>query len=385
MRVAVIGVGLTKFGELWNKSLRDIALEAGLKAISDANIGSGDIDAMFIGNMSAGRFSGQEHVGALVADQVGLSIPSTRVEGACASGSLAVREGISSILSGLSNIVLVGGAEKMTDISTEFATTGLMGAADEEWEGFHGLTFPGLYALMARRHMHDFGTTREQLAHVAVKNHHHATMNKDVAQYPFEITVDSVMKSTMIAEPLSLLDCSPLTDGAAAIILCREDLAKKYCDTPVYITGTGQASDTLALHDRGSLTGLKAAVDASKVAYKMAGVSAKDIDVCEVHDCFTIAEIMATEDLGFCKKGEGGKFAEDGNTKIGGKIPINTSGGLKACGHPVGATGIKQACEITMQLRGDAGKRSVDGAETGMTHNVGGSGATCVVNIFRRS
>lgn len=385
MRVAVIGVGLTKFGELWNKSLRDIALEAGLKAISDANVGSGDIDAMFIGNMSAGRFSGQEHVGALVADQVGLSIPSTRVEGACASGSLAVRQGITSILSGLSNIVLVGGAEKMTDISTEFATTGLMGAADEEWEGFHGLTFPGLYALMARRHMHDFGTTREQLAHVAVKNHHHATMNKDVAQYPFEITVDSVLKSTMISEPLSLLDCSPLTDGAAAIILCREDLAKRYCDTPVYITGTGQASDTLALHDRGSLTGLKAAVDASKIAYKMAGVGAKDIDVCEVHDCFTIAEIMATEDLGFCKKGEGGKFAEDGNTKIGGKIPINTSGGLKACGHPVGATGIKQACEITMQLRGDAGKRTVDGAEIGMTHNVGGSGATCVVNIFRRS
>lgn len=385
MRVAVIGVGLTKFGELWNKSLRDIALEAGLKAISDANIGSGDIDAMFIGNMSAGRFSGQEHLGALVADQVGLSIPSTRVEGACASGSLAVREGISSILSGLSNIVLAGGAEKMTDISTEFATTGLMGAADEEWEGFHGLTFPGLYALMARRHMHDFGTTREQLAHVAVKNHHHASMNKDVAQYPFEITVDSVLKSTMIAEPLSLLDCSPLTDGGAAIILCREDIAKKYCDTPIYITGTGQASDTLALHDRATLTGVKAAVDASKTAYKMAGVGAKDIDVCEVHDCFTIAEIMATEDLGFCKKGEGGKFVEDGNTKIGGKIPINTSGGLKACGHPVGATGIKQACEITMQLRGDAGKRQIGGAETGMTHNVGGSGATCVVNIFRRS
>ncbi|MFH1127745.1 MAG: thiolase domain-containing protein [archaeon] len=385
MRVAVIGVGLTKFGELWNKSLRDIALEAGIKAIQDANIAAKDINAMFIGNISAGRFSGQEHLGALVADQVGLNIPSTRVEGACASGSLALREGLASIMSGMSDVVLVGGAEKMTDISTEFATTGLMGAADEEWEGFHGLTFPGLYALMARRHMHDFGTTREQLACVAVKNHHHATMNKDVAQYPFEISVDQVLNSAMISDPLTLLDCSPLTDGGAAVILCREDLAKKYTDTPIYITGSGQASDTLALHDRSSITGVKAAVLASKVAYKMAGVSVKDINVCEVHDCFTIAEIMATEDLGFAKKGEGGKFIEDGNTKLGGKIPINTSGGLKACGHPVGATGIKQACEIVTQLRGNAGKRQVGGAEIGMTHNVGGSGATCVVNIFRRS
>ncbi|MEA3343928.1 MAG: thiolase domain-containing protein [archaeon] len=384
MRVAAIGVGLTKFGELWNKSLRDIALEAGMKAINDANIGSGDLDAMFIGNMSAGRFCGQEHLGALVADQAGLSIPSTRVEGACASGSLALRQGLFSIMSGMHDIVFVGGAEKMTDISTEFATVGLMGAADEEWEGFHGLTFPGLYALMARRHMHDFGTTHEQLAAAAVKNHHNATMNRDVAQYPFEISVDKVLNSTMIADPLTLLDCSPLTDGAAAIILCREDLAKKYCDTPVYVTGSGQASDTLALHDRASLTGLKATVDASKAAYRMAGVSSKEIDVCEVHDCFTIAEVMATEDLGFCKKGAGGKFIEDGNTQIGSKIPINTSGGLKACGHPVGATGIKQASEIIAQLRGDAGKRQVDGAKVGMTHNIGGSGATCVVNIFRR-
>jgi len=384
MRVAAIGLGLTKFGELWNKSLRDIALEAGMKAINDANIGSGDLDAMFIGNMSAGRFCGQEHLGALVADQAGLSIPSTRVEGACASGSLALRQGLFSIMSGMHDIVFVGGAEKMTDISTEFATVGLMGAADEEWEGFHGLTFPGLYALMARRHMHDFGTTHEQLAAAAVKNHHNATMNRDVAQYPFEINVDKVLNSTMIADPLTLLDCSPLTDGAAAIILCREDIAKKYCDTPVYVAGSGQASDTLALHDRASLTGLQATVDASKMAYKMANVSPKDIDVCEVHDCFTIAEIMATEDLGFTKKGTGGKFIEDGNTQIGSRIPINTSGGLKACGHPVGATGIKQAAEIVAQLRGDAGKRQVDGAKVGMTHNIGGSGATCVVNIFRR-
>ncbi len=205
-----------------------------------------------------------------------------------------------------------------------------------------------------------------------------------IAQYPFEISVEKVLKSSMVADPLTLLDCSPLTDGAAAIILAREDIAKKYTDTPVYLTGSGQASDTLALHDRSSLTGVLAAKIASEKAYKMAGVTAKDIPVAEVHDCFSIAELMAIEDIGFVSKGEGGKFVQDGQTKIGGKVAVNTSGGLKACGHPVGATGIKQAAEIVIQLRGDAGKRQVDGAEIGLTHNVGGSGATCVVNIFRR-
>ncbi len=383
VRVAVIGVGLTKFGEHWNKGLRDLALEAGLKATADANLHGNEIDAMYIGNMSAGRFTGQEHLGALIADQVGLNIPATRVEGACASGSIAIRQAALAIMSGQHSIVLAGGAEKMTDISTEIATTGLAGAADEEWEGFNGATFPALYALMAKRHMHDFGTTREQLAEISVKNHHNATMNP-IAQYPFEISVEKVLKSSMISDPLTLLDCSPLTDGAAAIILAREDIAKKYTDTPVYLTGTGQASDALALHDRKSLTEVLAAKIASKKAYKMAGVTAKDIPVAEVHDCFSIAELMAIEDLGFVEKGKGGKFVQDGQTKLGSKISVNTSGGLKACGHPVGATGIKQAAEIVTQLRGDAGKRQIDGAEIGLTHNVGGSGATCVVNIFRR-
>ena len=382
-RVAVIGVGLTKFGELWTKGIRDLAIEAGAKAMEDANMNSKDIDAMYVGNMSAGRFAGQEHLNALIADQIGLTIPSTRVEGACASGSLAVREGMFSILAGQHDIVLVGGAEKMSDVSTAHATTGLMGAADEEWEGFHGLTFPGLYALMAKKHMHDFRTTREQLASPAIKNHHNATMNP-IAQFSFEITTEKVINATMVADPLTLLDCSPISDGAAAIILARESVARKYTDTPVFIDGTGLSTDALALHDRRTLTALDAAVRASKRAYEMAGVTAKDIQVAEVHDCFTIAEIMAIEDLGFFKKGEGGKATMDGETQIGGKVSVNTSGGLKGAGHPVGATGIKQAVEIVMQLRGDIGKRQVSGAEVGLTHNVGGSGATAVVNIFKR-
>ena len=382
-RIAVIGLGLTKFGEHWNKGLRDLAIEAGTKAMMDAKINSKEIDAMYVGNMSAGRFAGQEHLGALIADQIGLNIPSTRVEGACASGSIAIREGMFSILSGQHDVVFVGGAEKMSDVSTANATTGLMGAADEEWEGFHGLTFPGLYAVMAKRHMHDFGTTRDQIASVAVKNHHNATMNP-ISQFPFEINIDKVKNATMVADPLTLLDCSPISDGAAAVILAKESVARKYTDTPVFLESTGMSTDTLALHDRRTLTAVDAAVRASKTAYKLAGITSKDIDVAEVHDCFTIAEIMAIEDLGFFKKGDGGRATFDGETQIDGKVAINTSGGLKGAGHPVGATGIKQAAEIVMQLRGDIGKRQVSGAKIGMTHNVGGSGATAVVNIFKR-
>ncbi len=383
MKVAVIGVGITKFGEHWDKNLRELGIEAGAKAIEDAGIRGRDLDAIYLGNMSAGRFVGQEHVAALVSGELGLSIPAVRVEGACASGGIAIREGIFSILSGQNEIVLVGGAEKMTDLLTDKVTTALMGAADQEWEAYYGLTFPGLYALIARRHMHDFGTTREQMAKVAVKNHHNATLNP-IAQFSREITVEDVLNSPMIADPLTLLDCSPITDGAAAMILCKAELAKKYTDNPVYIIGSGQASDTLALHSRKSLTTLEATVKAAREAYKQAGINPEDVDLAEVHDCFTIAEIVAIEDLGFCKKGEGGKLVEEGATEIGGRIPINTSGGLKAVGHPVGATGIKQAIEIVLQLRGEAGKRQVEDAEIGLTHNVGGSGATAVVHIFSR-
>jgi len=382
--VAVIGVGITKFGELWDLSFRQMIIEAGARALEDANIDGKQIDAMFVGNMSSGQLVSQEHTAALIADHAGLNpIPSTRVEGACASGGLALRQAVIAVGSGIHDFVVAAGIEKMTDVISEQATGALATAADQEWEVYMGATFPGLYALMARRHMYEFGTTEEQMAMVAVKNHHYACMNP-CAQYHMEVTVESVLKSSPVALPLKLLDCSPITDGAACVIVAPADKAKKLVSNPILIKGTGQASDTMSLHNRQSLTGLRATTEAAKAAYRMAKVGPNDIDLAEVHDCFTIAELMAIEDLGFCKKGEGGKTTEEGQTSIGGKIPINTSGGLKGKGHPVGATGVAQAVEIVQQLRGEAGKRQVSGAEIGLAHNIGGSGGTGVVHIFKR-
>jgi acetyl-CoA C-acetyltransferase len=385
--VAIIGTKSTKFGELWDRSLRGIVVEAGVGAIEDAGVSGKDIDALYIGNMSGGRFIEQEHIGALIADYSGLSknlhIPATRVEAACASGGLALRQAIMSIASGYSDIVIAAGAEKMTDVGSDEASSALAAAADREWEGMAGATFPGLYAMIAKLHMYRYGTTSEQLAEVAVKNHRNGCLNP-IAQYKHEITVDDVLGSTLVADPLHIFDCSPITDGASALVLAPAEIARKYTDCPIYIKASAQASDTLALHDRRDITTLDSTVVAAKRAYDMAKLGPKDIDVAEVHDCFTIAEICAIEDLGFTEKGKGGIVTAEGETAIGGRIPINTSGGLKACGHPVGATGIKQAVEIVTQLRGEAGRRQVDGVNYGMTHNVGGSGATAVVHIFSR-
>ena len=382
--VAVIGIGMTKFGELWDKSFRDLVAEAGIKAIMDAGIEGKDIDAMYIGGMSSGGFVEQEHVAPLAIEVAGLEefhIPATRVEGACASGGIAMRQGYIAVASGVHDIVLVGGAEKMTDVVGTEATNVLASAADREWEAFFGMTFPGLYALMARYHMQKYGTTSEQLASVAVKNHYNGSMNPH-AQFNRKISVEDVLASPMVADPLHLLDCSPITDGAAAAILAPLDMAKKYTDKIVKILASAQASDTISLHNRKRFDALPAAIHAARQAYKMAGVEPKDIDLAEVHDCFTIAEIMAIEDLGFFEKGQGGKASEDGLTALDGQIPINTSGGLKAKGHPVGATGVAQVNEIVMQLRDEAGKRQVKDAEIGLTHNVGGSGGTAVVHIL---
>ncbi len=384
--VSIIGVGCTRFGERWDDSLRDLVVEAGVSAIEDSNLSGEDIDALYIGNMSAGRFVEQEHIGALIADCAGLArlhIPSTRVEAACASGGLALRQAVLAVASGYHDVVIAAGAEKMTDVSSGTAADALAAAADREWECFFGATFPALYAMIARLHMRRYGTTREQLSSVAVKNHHHGILNP-VAQYHMEITPEDVVKSPMVADPLHILDCSPITDGAAAVVLVPTELAKKYADTPIKIIGSAQASDTLALHDRRDLTTLDATVHAAKSAFSQAKLLPKDVDVAEVHDCFTIAEILAIEDLGLVEKGTGGRAALEGMTCLGGKVPINTSGGLKACGHPVGATGIKQAYEIALQLRGEAGKRQVDEAEIGLAHNVGGSGGTAIVHIFSR-
>ncbi|VVB53493.1 3-ketoacyl-CoA thiolase [uncultured archaeon] len=383
-KVGIIGVGMTDFGEFWEKSYRDLIREAGVEAINDAKIEGEKIDALYVGSMSPGILIGQEHIGALVADTAGLhGIEATRVESACASGGVALRGAWMSVKAGVNDLVIAGGVEKMTDSSVGAATIALGGAADQEWEVFHGATFPALYALMARRHMLEYGTTEEQMAMVAVKNHHNGSLNPH-AQFPFEVTLEQVMKSSPVADPLKLLDCSPITDGAAVVILASEEKAKELGVEPIWITGSGQSNDFLALHDRASLSETKAAVEAAKKAYKMAGVKPSDIEFAEVHDCFTIAEIMAIEALGFCKKGEGGKFTQDGETSLTGSKPVNTSGGLKSKGHPVGATGIAQAIEAVLQLRGKAGKRQIKDAKVGLTHNVGGSGASCTVHIFER-
>jgi len=381
--VAIIGVGMTKFGERWDKGLRDLVVEAGVNALEDANISGDSIDAGYVGTMASGRLIAQEHIGALIADFMGLNpIPVTRVEGACASGSLAVRQGIMAVSSGMHDLVVVGGVEKMTDLGTSGVTTALGGAGDQEWELFLGATFPALYSLMAKRHMIDYGTTEEMLASVAVKNHKNGAKNP-YAQFQRELSMEQVLNSKMVADPLKILDCSPISDGAAALVLAPLDEAESYTKKPIKILASTQASDTLALATRESITEVKSAQIASQLAYKQAKVTPKDIDLAEVHDCFTIAEIMAIEDLGFFNKGEGGGASLEGKTALDGEIPINTSGGLKSCGHPVGATGVKQLIELTWQLRGDAGDRQVKDVNIGLSHNVGGSGATTVVHIVK--
>lgn len=383
--VAIIGVGMTKFGEHWDRQLRDLFVEAALEAIDDARIDLRDIKAMFIGNMGSGMWVEQEHLGPLLADYLGIpGVSSLKVESACASSGMAFRLGVMSVAAGLYEIVLVGGVEKMTDVTTGESTHHLASAADREWEAFYGVTFPGLFALIARRHMKQYGTTREQLAKVAVKNHKHGYHNPK-AQFQRLITVDDVLRSPLVADPLRLLDCSPISDGAAVVIIARADIARRFTDTPVYVLGSGAATDTIALHDRDDITTLRSVVLAAREAYSMAKVEPKDINLAEVHDCFTIAEILAYEDLGFAKKGEGGKLIDEGVTELGGKIPVNPSGGLKAKGHPVGATGVAQVIEVTLQLRNEAGKRQVQNAEIGLTQNIGGSGASCTVHILGRS
>lgn len=383
--VAVIGVGITKFGELWDKSLRQLGLEAGYKAILDAGITSDDIDALYVGNMTAGSSMTQGHVAQVFADEVGLTrghIPAIGIEAASASGGLAFRQGYLAVASGQNDIVVVGGAEKMSDTNpTELIST-QASEADREWEAFFGATLPSLWAMIARRHMYEFGTTAEQLAKVVVKNHQNAKFNPD-AQYRSELRLEIILNAPRVAEPLGVFDCAPASDGAAAVVLCSLDKAKKFSENPVKVIGSGQASDSMSLHDRRSLVTLDSTVYAVKSALKNSKKSIKDIDIAEIHDSYSISEIIALEDLGFVKKGEGGKAVEDGLTSINGEIPINMSGGLKARGHPPGATGIAQVVEIVTQLRGTAGERQIKDVNIGLTHNLGGTGATAVIHIFQ--
>jgi acetyl-CoA C-acetyltransferase len=382
--VAVIGIGQTRFGELWDHSFREIGIEAGMKAMMDARIDSSMIDSLYIGNMSAGLFLDQEHVASMIAEEVGFThnnIPATRIEAADASGALAFRQAILDISSGMSDVVVVGGAEKMSDVTSQIATGFIVAGADQAWEGLFGATLPSLYALMARRHMIEFGTTREQLAQVAVKNHKNGSKNPD-AQFQKEISLETVLSAQPVATPLGVFDCAPISDGAAAVVLAELDIAKGLRNDPIRISGMGQGSDSLSLANRSEITGLKATRAAAEKAYKMAGIGPSDISMAEVHDSYTIGEIMAIEDLGFFKKGQGGPATENGETSLDGRVPVNTSGGLKARGHPLGATGIAQIVELTHQLRGTAGKRQVKGARYGLAHNVGGTGGTVAVHIL---
>ena len=384
--VSIVSAGLSKFGKLEGLYAREIFAEAAKEAFDRCPKldPKKDIQALFVGHMGE-SYEHQGHTGATMADWIGLEhVPATRTEAACASSGAALRAAICAVRSGLSDVVMVGGVEKMTHRATAEVTEYLAMASDYPFEQWHGMTFPGLYALMATAHMHDYGTTERQLAMVAVKNHYHGSLNPK-AQMQKEITLEAALSSRVVAWPLKLYDCSLITDGASCLILTKPELARKFTDMSVDIIGSGQASDTIGLHERKSFTSLEAAKVAAKKAYEMAGVGPEDIDVAEVHDCFTIAELIAYEDLGFCKPGEGGQLAERGETKLGGRIPVNTSGGLKAKGHPVGATGTGQGYEIYLQLTGQAEKRQVGDVEIALTHNVGGSGATATVHIYRRA
>lgn len=386
--VAIIGIGDTKFGELWDKSFRELGIEAGLEALKDAHVSGNDIDAIYIGSMSTGRFIDQEHIGPLLVDYSGLikeHIPAIRVEAAGASGALALQQAFFAVASGMYNIVVVGGAEKMTDVDDEKCAEITGCALDQEWESVFGNTFAGVHALMAQRHIYEYGTKREHLASVAVKNHLHGSMNPK-AHFQNKLTIEQILGSSMVAEPLTTFDCAPNSDGAATVILCPLEYARKFQkEKPlVKITGSAQATDFMALHNRRDITTLDATVVAGKKALSQARKEPKDIQVAEVHDSFTISEIMAIEDLKIVPKGQGGFATSDGLTALNSKITVNPSGGLKARGQPLGATGIAQVVEIVRQLRGECDKRQVSNATVGLTQSIGGSGSTVIVHIFER-
>ncbi|MCK9323678.1 MAG: thiolase domain-containing protein, partial [Candidatus Methanomethylophilaceae archaeon] len=344
-----------------------------------------EIDALYIGNMSAGRFISQQHIDALIADYSGMAtnhIPATRVEAGGASGGVAFREAVIAVASGLHHTVMVGGAEKMTDLDDASINSVMDATADAEWEAGMGLTLTSLYAIIARRMMFEGTVTREGIASVAVNSHFHGALNPG-AQFRKAIPIDTVLKSGPVAEPLGVFDCAPITDGAAAVILCPLEDAKKYTDKYVKVSATSQASDTLALFQRPDITTFEATRAAAKRAYEMAGITARDINVAEIHDDYTVSGIMALQDLGFYKKGEAGNAFLNGETHFdAGKVAINTSGGLKARGYPVGASGVAQIVEITEQLRGTADKRQVKNAKYGLAQSVGGTGSAVTVSIL---
>lgn len=382
-KVYMIAAGESKFGTAITKGYEELFADAFLEAMDQVeNLDSNDIQEGMIGSLAFGG-SQLGNMSALIADSVNLiGKPFARVENACGASGFAFRYAYYSIASGMNDVVLAGGAEKMQDISKATRLYWFGVAGDIKWERLSGMTFPGNYALMATRHMHEYGTTREQITGAAVKNHKNAS-NNPKAQFRNIITLERALKAPFVAYPLTVFDCCPLTDGASCVILASEEVAKKCTDELIEIIGIGAGTDHLALYQRESVTKIEAARKASRQAFDMAKITPADVNVAEVHDCFTIAEILAYEDVGFCKKGEGGKMISEGLTEVGAKIPINTGGGLKAKGHPIGATGTGQMYEIFRQLRNDH-ENPVSGAEIGLTHNVGGTGSACSVHIFKR-
>ncbi len=381
-RVAVIGVGVTKFGK-HERTSAELFADAAADALLDAEITPSAVQALYYGNVVGGETERQLHTGPQAASILGIpAIPTTRFETACASSHAAFRHAVMEVAAGVSDVVLVGGAERVLNVPTPESTEYFAYASDARWEQTLGLTFPGVFALIARAHMAKYGTTEEQMAAVAVKNHAHGTLNPK-AQFQKAITVEQVLKSAYVADPLKLLDCCPFSDGGAAVVLASEEVARTR-KRPVWVLASSAASDWMLLGDKRDLARVPATERAAAAAYRQAGLGPADVDVVELHDCFTIAEIVATEGLGLFEPGAGGRAAAEGLTRLGGTIPVNPSGGLKAKGHPIGATGAAQIAEIVTQLRGEAGPRQVDDARVGLTHTLGGNTATVLVSLFGR-
>jgi acetyl-CoA C-acetyltransferase len=380
--VAVIGIGKTAFGAFPERDLRSLAVEAVEHALSDANMPASAVEAFYLGNFAGPSFVGQNHLAPYIGTAVGFhGIPCTRFEDACASSGSAFFHAWQSVAAGVYDAAVVAGVEKMTSQSTPRVTEILAGAGDMAGEGRAGATFPALFAMIARRHMFQYGTTREQLAAVAAKNHANGAKNPQAHMRKI-ITMEQALAGKPVAEPLTDYDCSLISDGAAAVVVVPAYKAHRYNSRFARILSVAQTSDYVPLDSKSDITVFPAVKLAGEKAYEMAGIGPKDIDFAELHDCFTIAEIVASEDLGFVEKGKGGPYAAAGCSAITGPLPINTSGGLKSKGHPVGATGVGQICDVLMQLRGDAGERQVARHRTGLAQNLGGSGATCVVSIL---
>ncbi len=385
--VAVIGVGMTKFGKFIGTSLKDLGRAACLAAIKDAGISAREIQVGYCGNAVGGVMTGQTMVlGQLVMRELGITgIPITNIENACSSGSTAFREGWIAVASGMYDVALVVGVEKLYASDTGKTVQALAGASDVEVEGSLGLIMPGVWAMRAKKHMEKYGTTLEQLAKVSVKNHKNGCLNPN-SQYQKECTIEEVHKARMICDPLTVLHCSPIGDGAAAAVLCSKDKALRYTSKPVYVAASILTTGTYDTLRDITENGLE--TSAAKQAYEFAGIAPEDISLAEVHDCFTIAEFLRCESLGLVPKGEYGRWIDEGWTEIDGKLPVNPSGGLLAKGHPVGATGVAQVAEVVWHLRGEAGKRQVKNAQTGLTHCSGGAimgdTAACTVNILKK-